>query len=109
MKLSLTEFFNLSNISESVKRSLNFYCKANDRVLLQILMYQDDKLVELMEELLENDLESLEKWFQLLRTQRLFEKKYNGIKIMGLSMMESLQKISEFGTKAARDFCDSIK
>lgn len=108
-KLSLIEFFSLSNISEAVKNALVSYCKENNRALLHILMYQDDKLVELMEELVENDLENLEKWFELLRTQRLFERKYVGTKLMGLSMTESLQEISKTGGKASRDFCDSIK
>lgn len=76
-------------------------------------MYQNDKLNELLEEMIinspqNNDLENLEKWFQLLRTQRIFERKY-GIKLMGFSMIESLNEISKFGTKASRDFSDSIK
>jgi hypothetical protein len=108
-KLSLTEFFALSNISKSVKTSLIDYCKVNNRVLLQIIMYQDDKLPELLEELvLSTDLESLEKWFQLLRIQRCFEKKY-GIQLMGLSMSETLQTLTQFGPKASRDFSESIK
>lgn len=107
--MSLTEFFNLSIISENVQKSLISYCKSEDRVLLQILMYQDDKLIELMEDLIENDLESLEKWIQLLKTQRLFEHKYPGAKLMGLSLTRTLVEINKFGGKASRDFCDSIK
>lgn len=106
--MSLTEFFNLSNISENVKKSLISYCETNDRVLLQILMYQNDKLNELLEEMINNDLENLEKWFQLLRTQRIFEQKYD-LKLMGLSMSETLQEISKYGSKASRDFSESIK
>ena len=111
--MSLTEFFNLTNISENVKYSLISYCETNDRVLLQILMYQNDKLNELLEETIitssqNNDLENLEKWFQLLRTQRIFEQKYD-LKLMGLSMTESLQEISKYGIKASRDFSESIK
>lgn len=112
-KLSLTDFFNLANISDNVKNSLISYCKKFDRVLLQILMYQNDKLNELLEEMIivssqNNDLENLEKWFQLLRTQRIFEQKYD-LKLMGLSMSETLQEISKFGFKASRDFSESIK
>ena len=111
--MSLTEFFNLTNISENVKYSLISYCETNDRVLLQILMYQNDKLNELLEETIitssqNNDLENLEKWFQLLRTQRIFEQKYD-LKLMGLSMTESLQEISKYGIKSSRDFSESIK
>ena len=111
--MSLTDFFNLSNISESVKNSLIFYCEQNDRVLLQILMYQDDKLAELLEELMissfqGDNLENLGKWFQLLRTQRIFEKKY-GIQLVGYSMSETLQKLGQFGGKTSRDFSESIK
>lgn len=111
-KLSLTEFFNLSNISEAVKNAVNSYCKSHERVLMQILLYQDDNLSELLEELMnssqDNDLESLEKWFQLLRVQRCLERKF-GIKLMGLTMSETLQEINQFGIKASRDFCESIK
>ena len=107
-RLSLTEFFNLSNISEIVRNSLIFYCKTYDRVLQQILLYQDDKFQELLEELVTTDLESLEKWFQLLRTQRIFEKRYE-IKLIGLSMSESLQEVTKYGEKASRDFSESIK
>lgn len=110
----MTEFFGLTNISENVKKSLISYCETNDRVLLQILMYQNDKLNELLEEMViissqSNDLENLDKWFQLLRTQRIFEQKYDGLRLMGSSMSESLQEISKFGSKASRDFSESIK
>ena len=112
-RLSLTDFFNLANISESVKNSLISYCKNFDRTLLQILMYQDDKLTELLEELMissfqGDNLENLEKWFQLLRTQRIFEKKYS-IKLVGYSMCETLHHLEQFGGKASRDFSESIK
>lgn len=110
----MTEFFGLTNISENVKKSLISYCERHDRVLLQILMYQNDKLNDLLEEMViissqSNDLENLDKWFQLLRTQRIFEQKYDGLKLMGSSMSESLQEISKFGNKASRDFSESIK
>lgn len=109
-RLSLTEFFNLANISRSVKESLASYCKTDDRYLIQILMYQDDKLPELLEELMIQDLEGLEKWFQLLRTQRIFEHQFVGTKLMGLSMIETLQELEKAGgSKAARDFSESIK
>lgn len=109
----MTEFFNLSNISVNVKSALLSYCETNDRNLLQILMYQNDKLNELLEEMIittsqSRDLESIEKWFQLLRTQRIFEQKY-GSNLVGSSMSESFQEISKFGSKASRDFCESIK
>jgi hypothetical protein len=112
-KLGLTEFFGLTNISENVKKALISYCEANDRVLLQILMYQNDELNELLKEMIisssqNNELENLEKWFQLLRTQRIFERKYD-LKLMGLSMIESLQELSKFEKKGSRDFCESIK
>lgn len=106
--MSLTEFFGLSNISKSVKNALIDYCKVNNRVLLQIILYQDDKLPELLEELvISSDLESLEKWFQLLRIQRCFEKRYNTT-LMGLSMSETIQKLTQFGLKATRDFSELI-
>lgn len=81
--------------------------------MLQILMYQDDKLTELLEELIISSfqgdiLENLEKWFQLLRTQRIFERRY-GIKLVGQSMSETLQQLGQFGMKASRDFSESIK
>lgn len=109
-KLSLTEFFNLTNISENVKHYLISYCEAYDRVLLKILMYQNDKLNELFEEMIitSSQINDLEKWFKLLRTQRIFEKKYD-LKLMGLSMSESLQEISKYDIKASRDFSESIK
>lgn len=112
-KLSLTEFFNLSNISVSVRKSLQSYFEQNDRVLLQILMYQDDNLNEFLEELMVSsfqgdNLENLEKWVQLLRTQRIFEKKY-GTKLVGSSMSETIQKLGNYGDKASRDFSESIK
>jgi hypothetical protein len=112
-KLGLTEFFGLTNISENVKKALISYCEAHDRVLLQILMYQNDELNELLKEMIisssqNNELENLEKWFQLLRTQRIFERKYD-LKLMGLSMIESLQELSKFEKKGSRDFCESIK
>lgn len=89
------------------------YCKNYDRTLLQILMYQDDKLTELLEELMissfqGDNLENLEKWFQLLRTQRIFEKRY-GIKLVGYSMCDTLNKLGQFGGKASRDFSKSIR
>ena len=76
-------------------------------------MYQDDKLAELLEELMissfqGDNLENLGKWFQLLRTQRIFEKKY-GIQLVGYSMSETLQKLGQFGGKTSRDFSESIK
>lgn len=109
-RLSLTEFFNLSNISASVKGSLISYCEANDRYLIQILMYQDDKLPELLHELSIQDLEGLGNWFQLLRTQRIFEHQFAGSKLMGLSMIETLHELEKVGgSKAARDFSESIK
>lgn len=77
-------------------------------------MYQDDLLDDLIQDLIissdssPNDLDNLEKWFHLLRTQRIFEHKY-GKPLMGSTMTESLQEVSKNGSKAARDFCESIK
>lgn len=76
-------------------------------------MYQNDRLNELLEEMIitssqNKDLENIEKWFQLLRTQRIFEHKY-GSNLVGLSMSESFQEIRKFGNKASRDFSESIK
>lgn len=82
--------------------------------MLQVLMYQDDNLTELLDELMilssfqGDNLENLEKWFQLLRTQRIFERRY-GIKLVGYSMSETLQQLGQFGMKASRDFSESIK
>lgn len=79
---------------------------------MQILLYQDDNLSELLEELMissqGDDLNSLDKWFQLIRVQRCLERK-TGLKLMGLSMSETMQEINQLGAKASRDFCESVK
>ncbi len=111
-RLSLTVFLQLAHISEKVKASLYEYCQINQPVLQQILLYQDDRLAELLASRL-NDMEGdkvleLGNWFKMLRVQRCFEKRTGGgVSLLGLSKEACLEKLKPF--KSANDFEESIK
>lgn len=114
-RLPLTEFLQLANISENVRTTLYQYCREHEPVLMKILLYQDDRLTELLEALVinsqqdaVNELDSLDKWFKLLRIQRCFEKR-TGLRLMGKTRMETLNVLNAGESPAlVRDFCESI-
>lgn len=108
----MVEFLNLTNISNEVRNAFYTYCESNDHELMKILLYQDDKLTELLRNLIlinnSNELQSLEKWFQLLRVQRCFEKRTE-LRLVGKSSSETFYELNKLNAKASRDFSESIK
>lgn len=110
-RLTLTAFLQLAQISDRVKAALFDYCRVNQPVLLQILLYQDDRLDELLVCRLgsgEDRVLELGKWFKMLRVQRCFEKRTGGsVKLLGLSERECMEKLKPY--KLSLDFQESIK
>lgn len=111
-RLSLTSFLQLAQISERVKSALYEYCAASQPVLQQILLYQDDRLDDLLTSRLDqldgDKVLELGKWFKMLRVQRCFEKRTGGsVALLGLSREACVEKLRPL--KLASDFEESIK
>ena len=110
-RLSLTVFLQLAHISEKVKKALYEYCQVNQPVLQQILLYQDDRLDELLASKFDREGDKvleLGKWFKMLRVQRCFEKRAGGgVSLLGLSREECLEKLKIY--KLSSDFQESLK
>lgn len=111
-RLSLTAFLQLSHISPGVRDALYSYCRSKQPILKQILLYQDDRLDELIEDtpmLTDNSngdaVTSLTEWFKLLRVQRCFEKR-SGLQLLGLSRDECIRLLQP--KRLSHDFYESL-
>lgn len=109
------DFLSLLNISEEVRSAIYSHCRANDADLLKLLLYQDDRLDDLVLQLVEDNsgdfdkFATLDQWLRLSRAQRCYEQRC-GLKICGKSRSECLKIIADrYGELMAKDFEESCK